>query len=79
MLGKFFNDILRAQFYLQLDYQDCKYGILGLTAQSDHAECEWQTYYVNKPIVDILIASESESEIYRSTGCGATVIPRYDA
>ena len=35
MLGKLFTDIIRLQLYMQLDYLDCAYGILGLTLQTD--------------------------------------------
>ena len=79
LLGNFFNDILRAQIYWQADYKNCAYGVLGIAAQSDHQVCEWQTYYVNKPIFDFLLASESTSEIYRGEGCEPGPVPRYDA
>ena len=35
ILGKFFTDIIRLQLYMQLDYLDCGYGVLGLAAQTD--------------------------------------------
>lgn len=64
---------------MQLDYQDCGYGLLGLLVQTDNIMCDWQTHYVNKPILDWVIASESESELYRSGGCESRTIVRYDA
>ena len=41
MLGKFFTDVIRLQLYMQLDYLDCSYGILGLVVQTDENQCEW--------------------------------------
>ena len=64
---------------MQLDYLDCAYGVLGLAIQTDTNQCEWQTYYVNKPLGDWLLGSASESESYRTEGCGSRNIPRYDA
>ena len=40
-----YTDITRVQLYLQVDYQDCALGILGLTLPSEtgstRANCEW--------------------------------------
>ena len=42
--------------------------------------CQWQTYYVNSPIIDLnLFFKGSERESFRSNGCKNRVIPRYDA
>ena len=38
MLGKLFTDVIRLQFYMQLDYLDCAYGILGVFLQPDEKE-----------------------------------------
>ena len=80
-LGTYMHDVLRALLYFQLDYQDCGYGVFGLALQTNEKpiECAWLTYYVNKPLLDWVIASESTSELYRTAGCEDRVIPRFDA
>ena len=83
-----FWDTLRFLLYLQVDYQDCAVGIFGYyldEGQSfDNAteleSCQWQTYYVNRPILDWNpFTSGTENEWYRGPGCENRVIPRYDA
>ena len=42
---------------MQIDYMDCALGIFGYNLDaSDNAtadeNCQWQTYYVNRPILD---------------------------
>ena len=58
--------------------------MLGLAIPTELNEnpsvnCEWQTYYVNKPIIDIELAESSGGETYRSAACKNRDIPRYDA
>ena len=75
--GSFLTDIIRILLYMQIDYTDCKYGILGFVIPSEFASpsaCQWQTYYVNKPIFDLPIVDGGESEVYRSAGCEARTI-----
>ena len=82
--GFAYNDVARIQIYFQLDYQQCQYGVLGLAIpnelnESPAVKCEWQTYYVNKPIIDIELAEGSGGETYRGADCLNRDIPRYDA
>ena len=54
-----FWDTLRFLLYLQIDYMDCALGIFGYFLDSTAPDnidglevCQWQTYYVNRPILD---------------------------
>ena len=79
LLGTYLTDLLRLQLYTELDYLNCSLGILGSFIPNDKSyPCEWQTYYVNRPLLDILLATDSTSELYRSVGCEDREISRYD-
>lgn len=83
-------DVLRFLLYVQIDYADCAYGIGGYfldntapdngAGNSESEACQWQTYYVNKPLIDVNLSGEgTEEETSRSKGCKNRIIPRYDA
>ena len=84
--GFFYFDSFRIQILYQLDYCDIGAGILGLVFANisglniDNKDyCTWQTYFLNKPLVDWAIFYDGlEKELYRTKNCGTRVIERYD-
>ena len=55
-----FFDVTRFLVYVQLDYLDCKLGVLGILFTSNtNKKCQWQNNYVNKPIIDWSIFGDS--------------------
>ena len=78
LAGFFYFDSFRVQLYTQLDYCDMAWGVVGIIL-NDIGSCTWQNYYLNKPLLDWpIIFDGSESELYRSSGCGTRTIERYD-
>ena len=87
MRGSGVGDLFRIPVYLQIDYQECELGLLGVLTTdfstidpaSTEYECEWYNNYVSQPLFGSRIGTQSkEVELYRSRGCRDREIVRYD-
>lgn len=46
-------DVLKFIITLNLDINECAYGILAMFLPGDFENCEWKNYYVDYPIYEI--------------------------
>ena len=49
--GNWFLDVARASVLIELDVNECVWGLIGSLTDKTQ-DCEWGTYYINKPILN---------------------------
>ena len=72
-----FLDVARASLLVQLDVNECKWGLVG-SITDDTSDCEWGTYYIGKPLWDAQPFYEQSRGVIMEGTCEGEV-PAYDA
>ena len=69
-----FLDITRFMLFFEIDVNECMFGLIGAFTTGT-MDCDWSTYYINHPLVDLAVTiPQMKGEIFTNT-CGE--IPPY--
>ena len=62
-------EVARFMIFLQIDVNECLFGLIGAFTD-DVEDCDWSTYYINHPLLNVDIWPEGEWEgRYWDEGC----------
>ena len=75
--AQWFLEIARVQFFMEVDVNECLYGLFGTLDENETAEeCDWATYYIDHPFWDLDLWDESFRGDLLANDCGN--IPWYN-
>ena len=55
--AKWYLDVTRFMLYFEIDVNECMFGLVGAFTGTT-VDCEWATYYINHPLVDLAVSIE---------------------
>lgn len=73
--AQWFLELARFQTFLQMDVNECLYGLIG-SITDDTNDCEWATYYINHPLFDVNFYDYNRQGEWMTSNCGE--VPNYD-